>query len=365
MARLRALTGILPAMVAIEVAFEQKLYPWRPAKKHLGFESRTLFDKEFEQVPPLEQKRAVNDSLNELNPSAVVMAGYSEPAMRAAAIWAHRMHKVCVMTTTTTRFDRRRFLPKEIGKALWCRTYYDALCLPGERSVKYFEDLWFPRDRIWRCGNVVDNAFFSGQSDMVKENPERERRQRGLPQTYFLVVSRLSREKNLLRLLHAFQNYKQRGGKWALVIVGNGPQEADLKSFVEQHHVPAVIFHEWKQYDELPAYYGLASCFVLPSISEPWGLVVNEAMACGLPVLVSRHCGCVPELCRRGTNGFDFDPYDHEALASLMLKISGGEMDLKAMGEASRRFVANYTPETWALSLKDCVETMLAKSITD
>jgi len=355
----------MPAMVAVEVACEQKLYPWRPSKENLGFESRTLFNSAFEGVPRLEQKRTVNEFLNELNPSAVVVAGYSEPAMRVAAIWARRMNKVCVMTTTTTRFDHRRFLPKEIGKALWCRTYYDALCLPGERSAKYFEHLWFPPDRIWRCGNVVDNAFFVSQSDRVRENHERERHQRGLPEHYFLAVSRLSKEKNLVRLLDAFENYKRRGGKWALVIIGSGPQEADLKTFVEQHHVPAVIFHDWKQYDELPAYYGLASCFVLPSISEPWGLVVNEAMACGLPVLVSRHCGCVPELCRQEVNGYDFDPYDHEALASLMLKISGGETDLKAMGEASRRIIGNYTPETWALSLKDCVDTMLSNGMTD
>ncbi len=88
-------------------------------------------------------------------------------------------------------------------------------------------------------------------------------------------------------------------------------------------------------------------------------------MACGLPVLVSRRCGCVPELCLRGTNGYDFDPYDSEGTSSLMLQISGGEIDLKAMGEASRRIVANYATLTWALSLKDCVETMLGNRMTD
>ncbi len=153
----------MPSMVAIEVAFEQKLYPWRPAKENFGFAFRTLFNKAFEQVPVFEQKRAVNELLSELNPSAVVLAEYSEPAMRAAAIWAHRMNRVCVMTTTTTRFDHRRVLPKERGKALRCGTYYDALCLPGERSVKYFEDLWFPPERIWRCGNGADNVFLQAR----------------------------------------------------------------------------------------------------------------------------------------------------------------------------------------------------------
>lgn len=80
-------------------------------------------------------------------------------------------------------------------------------------------------------------------------------------------------------------------------------------------------------------------------------------MACGLPVLVSRHCGCLPELCHRGINGFDFNPLKVEELAGLMLRVSGGEVDLEAMGAASRRLIANYSLETWIQALTDCIET--------
>ena len=182
-------------------------------------------------------------------------------------------------------------------------------------------------NRIWRSGNVIDNDFFAEQSDLVKKYPESERQARGLPGKYFLAVNRLSSEKNLLRLVEAFGKYKFSGGLWSLVIVGSGPQETALKSVIERNAIKDLVLISWKQYLELPAYYALASCFILASTSEPWGLVVNEAMACGLPVLVSRYCGCVPELCRRGTNGYDFDPYNSEALAALMLKFSEGEYE--------------------------------------
>ena len=78
----------------------------------------------------------------------------------------------------------------------------------------------------------------------------------------------------------------------------------------------------FKQYDELPIYYGLAGAFIHASTTEQWGLVVNEAMAAGLPVIVSERCGCAPDLVENGRNGFTFDPYDVDALTHLMLKMA-------------------------------------------
>jgi glycosyltransferase involved in cell wall biosynthesis len=120
-----------------------------------------------------------------------------------------------------------------------------------------------------------------------------------------------------------------------------------------------VVFAGFQQGDAVPAYYGLASCLVLPSISETWGLVVNEAMAAGLPVLVSQRCGCVPELVQPGVNGYVFDPLDTEGLARLLGVMSSETADAGRMSEASRQIVALYTPETWAQTLADCIERTL------
>ncbi|MEJ2070311.1 MAG: glycosyltransferase family 4 protein [Syntrophobacterales bacterium] len=101
----------------------------------------------------------------------------------------------------------------------------------------------------------------------------------------------------------------------------------------------------------------MASVFILPSSHlEQWGLVVNEAMASGLPVLVSSACGCVPELVQEGVNGFSFDPSDREGLARLMLKMSSQEAELKTMGEASRRLIADWSPEVFAQNLFQAVK---------
>lgn len=265
------------------------------------------------------------------------------------------------MTTDTTLFDRKRAWIKEAAKKWWCNKYFDCLFLPGERSAAYFSGLSFPEARIWRSAAVVDNQHFENRSFAIRNNTDESRSAFNLPDEYFLTVCRLSPEKNIPNLLEAYRRYTRLGGNWNLVIVGSGPEEQSLKRFIREQQISGVHLVPWTQYDELPAYYALASCFILPSISEPWGLVVNEAMACGLPVLVSRNCGCLPELCQRGINGYDFDPYDVDELASYMLRFSSGELDLEAMGQASRRIIANFTPETWAASLKDCIETTLAQ----
>jgi glycosyltransferase involved in cell wall biosynthesis len=104
----------------------------------------------------------------------------------------------------------------------------------------------------------------------------------------------------------------------------------------------------FKQYDDLPAFYGLAAAFIQASTTEQWGLVVNEATASGLPVLVSERCGCAPDLVTNGINGITFDPYDIEGMIARMLQISGDKCDLAAMGQASRQIIRGWSPETFA-----------------
>jgi glycosyltransferase involved in cell wall biosynthesis len=104
----------------------------------------------------------------------------------------------------------------------------------------------------------------------------------------------------------------------------------------------------------------LSDCFILPSTCEPWGLVVNEAMACGLPVLLSNRCGCGPELVREGGNGFTFDPYDTGAIAERMRRVASlPGRRRQEMGAESRRMIARYTPPVWAENLAQCLRAVM------
>jgi glycosyltransferase involved in cell wall biosynthesis len=116
----------------------------------------------------------------------------------------------------------------------------------------------------------------------------------------------------------------------------------------------------FKQYPDLPAYYGLAKAFIHASTTEQWGLVVNEAMASGLPVLVSNRCGCAMNLVKDGVNGFTFDPFNVEEMAEVMLRLTETPKHrLTEMGDASREIISNWGPERFAKGLHDAVETAL------
>ena len=104
---------------------------------------------------------------------------------------------------------------------------------------------------------------------------------------------------------------------------------------------------------------GLAGAFVHASTVEPWGLVVNEAMASGLPVLVSNRCGCAADLVQEGHNGFCFDPLNVEALAQMMLKVSASGFPLSDFGLAGREQIAHWGPDRFARSMEAaCVRAL-------
>jgi glycosyltransferase involved in cell wall biosynthesis len=95
----------------------------------------------------------------------------------------------------------------------------------------------------------------------------------------------------------------------------------------------------------------LAQVYIHASTTDQWGLVVNEAMASGLPVIVSDRCGCAPDLVSEGDNGYTFDPYNVNQLAELMIKMDSNDVDIKAMGRTSQNIISNWSPERFAQNL--------------
>jgi glycosyltransferase involved in cell wall biosynthesis len=114
------------------------------------------------------------------------------------------------------------------------------------------------------------------------------------------------------------------------------------------------------QYPDLPEYYARAGAFVHASTTEQWGLVVNEAMASGLPVLISNSCGCAQDLVQDGVNGFTFDPTDVHQLAGLMASLSAFQsFRVSEFGAASRAIISDWGPERFAQGMKAAAECAL------
>ena len=136
------------------------------------------------------------------------------------------------------------------------------------------------------------------------------------------------------------------------MLLGDGPLKSDLCRLISDLGLQAhVHLPGFEPYDELPIYYALANAFVHASTTEQWGLVVNEAIASGLPVIVSERCGCVPELVQG--NGFTFDPTnEHELTARLLEMASLSGEERKRLGDNSYRIAANFAPERFGEGLE-------------
>jgi glycosyltransferase involved in cell wall biosynthesis len=310
-------------------------------------------------MPQGEVKRVVADALYRINPAVVAIPGWEDRLALAALEWAVRAIRPVVVMSDSNEFDAPRSALKERIK---CRivAMCDAGLVAGTTAAGYLEQLGMDRERIFLGYDVVDNGYFAQSTQVVRKRKQDVRTQYGLPERYFLASARFVEKKNLPRLVEAYARYRDSCRAcqdscaiWDLVLLGDGSLRQEIETQIADPRIQgSVHLPGFRQYGDLPAYYGLASCFIQASTVEQWGLVVNEAMASGLPVLISNRCGSAPDLVQEGVNGFVFDPLDVERLATLMFHVAAmPEQRLAEMGHASRQYVAEWTPETFATNL--------------
>lgn len=366
LARLRGLAQALERgggrLIAYETAGTERLYPWQRERGDEPFTWVTLFpDQPLETIPQAACVRAMAAALERDRPDGVAVAGYFRPESRAALRWANRSRRPAILMSESQAIDHRRVWWREAVKRQLVRRFSAAL-VGGPRHRDYLARLGMPRDRIILGYNAVDNARYAAQAAEARKTPAGRE---GLPERpYFLSVNRFVPEKNLARLIRAYAQY--RAGvdpeqAWDLVLCGGGPGAGEVEEAVASSGVAGSIHRPgFLQADELARWYAFASAFVHPSLLEPWGLVVNEAAACGLPLLVSNRAGCSETLVPSpaGTTGRVFDPRDVNAMAGSLAWVAAlPELDRQAMGNRARALVAQWGPERFG---KGTIEALLA-----
>jgi glycosyltransferase involved in cell wall biosynthesis len=179
----------------------------------------------------------------------------------------------------------------------------------------------------------------------------------------FLFVGRLAPEKGLDTLMDAMVQVCAVHPGATLTLVGGGAlREALQRAAAQRHLTEPVRFLGGMDLAGLAEQYARATALVLPSLSEPWGLVVNEALSYGCPVIVSRICGCVPELVEGSDTGLVFEPGDANDLAAQLLKAPGAFADTAAVAHSSLRRMRQYTPARVAENILKGCDTMLART---
>jgi glycosyltransferase involved in cell wall biosynthesis len=363
-ARLRA-ANARERLVAIEFRSVDDTHgQWQP-REPAGFEKVTLFDHaDLRAINRSAIGRRLAEVLAQVDPEVVVVPGWSHPAALAALAWCSSRRRPAVLMSASTVHDERRRWWREAVKRRVVAAGSAALA-GGAPQCAYLHALGIRDDAIFAGYDAVDNAHFAEGAARVRTMAGAARARLGLPERFFLASCRLVAKKNLLRLLDAYARYRQRAGAnaWGLVILGDGELRVEIEGRIAWADLAgAVILPGFRQYDELPAFYGLAGAFVHASTTEQWGLVVNEAMAAGLPVIVSDRCGCAPDLVRDGVNGFTFDPSDVEGLTGLMYWVAAMTDEYRqAMGRAGQAIIAEWGPERFAEGLMQAVDAALSR----
>lgn len=365
LARAKALMQSYPGSVElVQLASREQLRQWKVEFDIPAI--TTVANGTLENLDSKLLSKQLLHCLEKISPSVILIAGYAYPALRAAASWAKQRQIKTILLSDSQKIDQPRNFLKETLKGFWIRQHYDAAFVAGASAKFYLTNLGFPSHKIWRGYDVVDNDYFARKAKIATQAAQQQRETHSLPSQYFLFVGRFASEKNLHRLLEGYQRYCQQVEQqpWSLVFLGSGALEADLKATAANLELDQVFWLGFKQIDELPTYYALASALILPSLSEPWGLVVNEAMACGLPILISDRCGSLHDLVFPGINGSVFNPLDSDSIAHSMIHLTQQSAHTRQqMGMRSQQIIANYTPHHWALAVNDCIEHLLKNGI--
>jgi glycosyltransferase involved in cell wall biosynthesis len=176
-----------------------------------------------------------------------------------------------------------------------------------------------------------------------------------------LYVGRFSIEKGLETLIRSVEYLSIRDVPVRAVFVGSGPDETRLRGLAATRGV-SVEFVGFLEGEELTKRYVGADVFVLPSTSEPWGLVVNEAMEAGLPVVVSDHVGARYALVHEGENGAVFPVSDSQALTRILVELASDRRRRTTMSEASRKIITDHSVESWVHRVVDAIRQISLRS---
>ena len=356
-------------VIGIELGSETSEYGWAKVDQSYSFKRTVLFPEgDSRAMPVAELDKRMTATLESFLPEAVAVPGWSDKGALVALRWCLENGVPAVLMSESTAEDEPRVWWKKFVKRRLVALYSSAL-VGGERHKSYLSELGMPAERVSIGYDAVDDEYFAQGATEARGRRTEVREKYKLPENYFLASARFIPKKNLDGLIRAFAQYRAQASElrppasdlWSLVILGDGPLRSELQSLISDLSLQdSVLLPGFKQYDELPTYYGLANAFVHASTTEQWGLVVNEAMASGLPVIVSNRCGCVPELVHDGINGYTFDPDDIAALSEKMTEMSALSSDERAaFGEQSRRIVAEFAPERFAIGLEQAAGTAI------
>jgi len=293
--------------------------------------------------------RLLADHARECGAAAVWAHGWSQPMDLAAWNASARLRLPLMIRGDSTLPGRRGGgLHQRVHRWLYARRFRRvAACLAvGSWNAAFYRAYGVPDERIFQVPYAVDNAFFQRQAREASSSREILRRSLGLEPGLPVVLfcGKLIAKKDAATLIQAL-SLAGPSAEARLLVVGDGELRLVLEKLAEDLIPGRARFAGFKNQSELPAIYELCDVFVIPSTYEPFGLVVNEVMNAGKPVIASDRVGCWPDLVRPGVNGAVFPAGDARALAEVLRPFLLDASLRESAGRASLEIINRWSFE--------------------
>lgn len=291
----------------------------------------------------------------------VLISGYAGLVEFAAIMFCIITHKIFAIPSDTQYNDIKNPIKAFLKRIYLGFIFKFAYGFPfGTRQVELFKSYGMKESNIYLMPMTIDVKSFNTQCMEIRKRKNEVKDSLGIKEEIvFLYVGRLTEVKNIDLLIDAFSRLYNQSA--ALVIVGAGDKEQFLKQKVAELKLKSVYFKGAKGIPELFKYYAVADVFVLPSSFEPWGLVVNEALACGIPVIVSHKVGASEDLVKDEYNGFIFKSGDEDELFSCMRELAFNSHKRTLMGENSYNVIKDWTFDSYTEKLKTFMDKVYYK----
>jgi glycosyltransferase involved in cell wall biosynthesis len=284
---------------------------------------------------------------------ALWIHGYMRWHHWVAMITAKRLGlKVLVRDEATQISAMRRPLKQNLKRLFfgWLRQTVDRFLAIGSLSASYYRQHDVPNACIFMMPYAVNNAFFQARAAQFAMRREALSHELGLDEgrPIILYAGKLSGCKGPGDLLEAYMRLSPESCHEPhpyLLYVGDGEQRLELERKAAVTNWKSIRFLGFQNQSAMPAFYDLCEVFVMPSLFEPWGLVVNEAMNAGKAIIVSDRAGCAPDLVHDGVNGLVFSAGDPTDLARALREALGDRWRCAEMGRRSLEIINRWSFE--------------------
>ncbi|MEB2289968.1 glycosyltransferase family 4 protein [Priestia megaterium] len=233
----------------------------------------------------------------------------------------------------------------------------------GKVSKKYFNQIFsYPTEKIYNQYLTVDSRLINSLYAEKEKYRQGYRKKLGIKENQKVLIysGRLIDIKNIDSVIEALAKVKS--SDVVFLIVGGGTLEDYIKAKAKALNIPLIITGFLSEQNEVFKHYFAGDAMILPSIVEPWGLVINEALIAGLPVIVSKNCGCADDLVVHGENGYLVDPLDTTDIAkcinSLFFENTKVQYSIK-----SKELAAEWTFENSRKSLESIIEKVKINNV--